>query len=393
MLHDDDGELPGAPRRSSASLRAVLEGCRRDYDGPTLVFDVSGLRRFLAVARSVADRHRCELLFAVKSFPDELVLASFASGGVGFDVSNGAELELARRASTGDGIEPPIVSVTGPALGQPCELDGAAGAWAREVMVNVEAPGQLSSISGVRPGALRVGARLALDVPGDDTESRAGFGSRFGIDPADTAVLAGVASHPAFAGLHCHVEHATNDARLYGELAARVATVMRDLDGVDYVNLGGGLDRGSGADGLEAALSAIRKRLPDVRLLLEPGGWWLTGYGFALARIIHVKRGRDGRSMQVTVDLSAECHLRWTQPQLLLPAGEHPERERVWFCGPTCSEEDVIGVFAVSRDVAHEQLIPGSTVVFGDVNGYAMAWNTGFNGIAPARVIRHDADG
>lgn len=377
-----------------AALNSALAGCRADYHGPTLVFDVAGVRQLIATAREVADRHGCDLLFAVKSLPEIGVLVAFASAGVGLDVSNEAELTLVRRAMTEHGVEAPLVSVTGPAPGDLAELESGLGDWVREAMFNVEASDHLSSLPTVRSrSAVQVGARIALDLAVD--RGRDNHVTRFGVDPHDLASLSRIARHPAFVGLHCHVEHETNDAWVYGELAARVAEVANELgDRVSYINLGGGLDRNSGLDGLDDVLCAARAHLPTVRLLLEPGGWWFAGNGFAVGRVLDVRRMRDGRPSRVTLDLSAVCHLRWARPRLVLPTGDYDsdEHESLRFCGPTCSEEDVIGTFNVPRKAAREHLCVGHTVLFGNVSGYAAAWNTDFNGVPPARLVLHDED-
>jgi diaminopimelate decarboxylase len=82
-----------------------------------------------------------------------------------------------------------------------------------------------------------------------------------------------------------------------------------------------------------------------------------------------------------TVELSRACHLRWSQPELVAPPPRADARRKVMLVGPTCYEEDVIGEWIV--EPAHV----ATRVVLRNITGYAVAWNTGFGGIAPADVV------
>ena len=93
-----------------------------------------------------------------------------------------------------------------------------------------------------------------------------------------------------------------------------------------------------------------------------------------------VARALDDRALCV-LDISRICHLRWSQPELVAPPPRTGAGRITLFAGPTCYEDDVLGEWTV------EPFAPGARVVLRNVTGYAVAWNTGFGGVAPADVV------
>jgi diaminopimelate decarboxylase len=131
----------------------------------------------------------------------------------------------------------------------------------------------------------------------------------------------------------------------------------------------------------------IRRVLPaTTTLFFEPGRPLTEKAGFALGRIEAVAARAE--HIDLVVDLSAECHLRWTDPMLIVPSA-HGENgtARVRIVGPTCAESDVLGIYRIPTPVAG--CVPyrrGDILMFGDVVGYSACWNIGFNGRPPASV-------
>jgi diaminopimelate decarboxylase len=93
-------------------------------------------------------------------------------------------------------------------------------------------------------------------------------------------------------------------------------------------------------------------------------------------------RDLGDRELRV-VDLSRTCHLRWSQPELVGYPPRPGEGRGVLFVGPTCYEEDALGEWTV--DPSHWPV--DARVVWRDVTGYAVGWNTGFGGVPPADVV------
>ena len=161
-----------------------------------------------------------------------------------------------------------------------------------------------------------------------------------------------------------------------------VATARAALAAVDFepafIDLGGAWH---GVD-LAGAFAAVRAAVPAaIELLVEPGRAYAAGAGFAVGTVM-AARELDDRPLRV-LDLSRAAHLRWSQPELVAtPPAPRAGRAILW-AGPTCYEDDVLGEW-----IADPRHFPaGARVVLRNITGYALAWNTGFGGIAPASVI------
>jgi diaminopimelate decarboxylase len=101
--------------------------------------------------------------------------------------------------------------------------------------------------------------------------------------------------------------------------------------------------------------------------------------GFA-AGPVTAARSLGDRELRV-VGLSRACHLRWSPVELVAPAPRPGHGVKVLIVGPTCYEEDVLGEWTIEPAHVTER------VIVRDVPGYALAWNTGFAGIAAADVV------
>ena len=162
---------------------------------------------------------------------------------------------------------------------------------------------------------------------------------------------------------------------------ARAALAAAEDAGVmpRFVNLGGAWH--AIAD-LASSLAGLRAALPrPVELIIEPGRRIAEAAGFACGRVA-AARDLDDRALRV-LELSRSCHLRWSQPVLVAPPPRTGAGRRVLFVGPTCYEDDVLGEWTVEPD----RFPAGSRVVLRHVTGYAVAWNTGFGGVAPADIV------
>ncbi|MBC7975030.1 MAG: hypothetical protein H7138_08600 [Myxococcales bacterium] len=145
-----------------------------------------------------------------------------------------------------------------------------------------------------------------------------------------------------------------------------------------FVDLGGAWH--AVAD-LPAALRTVRAALPAIEIFIEPGRLIAEGAGFACSRIA-AARALDDRGLCV-LELSRVCHLRWSQPDLVAPPPRTGAGQVTLFAGPTCYEDDVLGEWTVEP----AQFPTGGRAVLRNITGYAVAWNTGFAGIAPADVV------
>ena len=329
----------------------------------TLAFDLArvdaNMQRIAAAARA----HAIRALFAAKSFPHPRVLELAASRLDGFDVASPGELVHATRGivSVADPTGAAIAAATGARVIVACETIEQVRAAPRgaEIAIRISA-----SITGLDPA---IGA--VLDGSGHRR-------SRFGLD--DRASIAAVRDAAAGRRVGVHVHHGpvtpTSADRFIA--TARAAIELADFEPA-FIDLGGAWH---GIADFAEAFAAIRVAFSrSIELFVEPGRAYAEGSGFACG-IVRAARSLGDRELRV-VDLSRACHLRWSTFELVARA-PHPGRgRRMLVVGPTCYEEDVLGEWTVEREQFDER------VIVRGISGYALAWNCGFGGIAPADVV------
>jgi diaminopimelate decarboxylase len=370
-------------------------------DGPALVYDLAAVERRVRAVAAAGRASGVRVLFAMKSFPHDAVLELAAAHLDGFDA--GSPGEASRLGARAGGR---LVSITDPS--------GRAGEVpAGDLVITVESAAQAAAA----PSRARLAIRLAAShlVPGpeavggvlEDTGRRT---SRFGIRPGDdgwrdevAAIIAAGAGRVAGFHVHHGGVAATSPARLVA--SARAALGLADELGlpITWLDLGGSLHGiGDGAiPALAAALAELRAVVPaSVELAIEPGRLLALDAGYAVGHVV-ASRELAERSVRV-LDLSRSCHLRWQRITPALALRQHAgawramsgvlpartgEARRVLFTGPTCYEEDVVGEWKLGKDEDGARWPEGSRLVVAGVDGYALAWNGGFGGIAPARVV------
>lgn len=355
---------------------AALDGC----DGPGLVFDLARIDRNLAALAAAAAAVGATALFASKSFPHPAVRARAAAHLAGFDVASPEEVDAALREAPRDALLA-VADPSGRAI-------AAAARWPGRLVVSCETAAQVAAA----PAHAEIALRLSTSRGGRDPAVGAvldGTGhrrSRFGVDVDEARSVAELTELARLAGgrpLGLHVHHgpvsATSSERFVA--TARTALAVAEAAGIAprFVDLGGAWH--AVAD-LPATLRAIRDAVPaPIELRLEPGRLVAAGAGFACGRVL-VARELDDRPLRV-VELSRICHLRWSQPQILGAAPRPGAGRTAIFVGPTCYEDDVLGDWTI--DPAHYDV--GARLRLRNVTGYALAWNVGFAGVPPARVV------
>ena len=342
------------------SLPAELATCTR----ATLVYDLATIDATMAAVAAAARAHDLRVLFAAKSFPHPRVLALAAQRLDGFDVASPGELAQVPAA--------PMISI--------CDPTGRAIAStpAARTIASIETAAQLAAAPPHAELAIRVSASITGRDPavGAILDGSGHRRSRFGLDDrGQISELVALARGRRW-GLHVHHGPitATSVERFIATARAALAVVDREPA---FLNLGGAWH---GIADLPAAFAQLRAAIPRaIELVVEPGRTFAAGAGFACG-LVTSARSLGDREVRV-IDLSRACHLRWSPVELVAPA-PHPGRGvNVLIVGPTCYEEDTLGEWTIDPvHVAERVIVRG-------LSGYALAWNTGFGGIAPADVI------
>jgi diaminopimelate decarboxylase len=360
-------------------IARAIERCER----PSLVFDLARIDASLAAIAAAARAAAIVPLFAAKSFPHPAVRALAAARLAGFDVASPGEVADVAAASDRSGL----LSVADPS-GRAAAAAGGAGCWRGRLVIGCETVDQVAAAPAHAEIAIRVSASLTGRDPaiGAVLDGSGHRRSRFGLDvdparlPQAIAALARAAG-PRPVGLHVHhgaIAATTAERFVQTARAALAAAEAAELSPA-FVNLGGAWHA---VTDLPGTLAAIRAALPrPLELLIEPGRRIADAAGFACGRVV-VARALDDRPLRV-LDLSRSCHLRWSQPALVAPPPRTGEGRATLFVGPTCYEDDVLGDWTVEP----AGFPAGGRAVLRNITGYAVGWNTGFGGLAPADVV------
>lgn len=296
------------PRGSALSDdgRLLLGGCdarelAERFGTPAYVVAEDDLRSQARAFREAFDRHApgTHVSFASKAFPCTAVLRVIESEGLGCDVASRGELAIALHA----GFAPERIHVHGNAKTE-ADLAAAVDAGVRQVVIdNFDEIDRLARVAADRGRVQAVAIRVTPDVRGDthDGISTGQANSKFGLGVDDARVaIDRVRAQPSLRldGLHFHIGSQLLDLGVYRRAVAAVAPLM---DGLDELNVGGGLgiayttEQASMLPSVEAyaaeKVAAVRELIGDrVRIVDEPGRAIVGRAGVTLYTVQTVKR-------------------------------------------------------------------------------------------------------
>lgn len=182
-------------------------------------------------------------------------------------------------------------------------------------------------------------------------------------------------------GLNFHALCEQNVDALEGVLEAFEAKFGSFIDGMSYVNFGGGhhITRVDyDVDRLIEVIRAFKARHNDITVYLEPGeaiGWQTGPLVASVLDIVH-----NGMDIAI-LDTSAEAHMPDTlaMPYRAMVRGSGEAGEKAYtyrFGGNTCLAGDIMGEYSFD-----EPLKVGDKIIFEDQIHYTFVKNTTFNGI------------
>ena len=357
----------------------------QNYTGPVLFFQKDKIQARMAQLRDLETQFGAAFLMATKSTRLPVLYELGKTHLAGFDVSNYNEYQALPQD-----LREKKVFVTAPVFPQRPEAFLTKGNKLCLILDNADQYAQLQHVDG----AFDFGVRLessALLKPQDGVGPCYYPHTRFGFSPKGLDMLKTMAKGGPhrFCGFHVHHGSEVNTPEAYLMLAREIVHLARALNlKLEYLDLGGGIHLLFKE--LPQLLQDLRTFVPsETTLVFEPGQFLAHGSVYALGRIESVISRPD--AIYCNLDLSAECHLRWSYPRLIAPLirGAHkPLRMRCF--GATCSESDVIGDFSFAvPDPQHPPFARGDLLLFSNVSSYSEAWNTSFNGIKKADVVVH----
>lgn len=383
--------------------RLRLGGCdasdlAREHGTPAYVVVEDDLRQQARAYRAAFDRHApgSHVSFASKACPCTAVLRVVEQEGLGCDVASGGELALALNA----GFPPARIHVHGNAKSE-AELAAAVEHGVRHVVLDgLDEVDRLARIAADRGRIQPVLVRVTPDVRGDthDGISTGQAESKFGFGLGDARVaIDRIRTLPSLRldGLHFHVGSQLLELGVFRRAVRAVVPLM---DGLEELNLGGGLGVAYTAD--QAALlpsvedyvrekvGAVRELLGDhVRIGDEPGRSLVGRAGVTLYTVQTVKRnvktwvGVDGgmadnlRPMLYGAEYEAQVVDRF-----LAPGDDRGVRVNV--TGKHCESSDVL-----VRDVLLDDPRSGDVLVTPVTGAYGYAMSNTYNGVPRPPVV------
>jgi len=182
-------------------------------------------------------------------------------------------------------------------------------------------------------------------------------------------------------GLNFHALCEQNVDALEGVLEAFESKFGSYIDGLKYVNFGGGhhITRADyDVDRLIKVIGAFKARHNDITVYLEPGeavGWQTGPLVASVLDIVH-----NGMNIAI-LDTSAEAHMPDTLAMpyraMVRDSGEAGEKAHTYrLGGNTCLAGDIMGDYSFDKP-----LQVGDKVIFEDQIHYTFVKNTTFNGV------------
>ena len=350
---------------------------------PCFIVDEKRLVQNLAVLRGVADRTGAKILLAQKAFSMFSVYPLLREYLAGTTASGLYEARLGKEEFGGE------THVYSPAYAE--REFGEILHYADHIVFNSfnqwKAYGNLARAAGKSCG-LRLNPECSTQPAEHAMYDPCGPTSRLGITEANfqPELLDGIE------GFHFHTLCEQNAGDLVRTVAAFEARFGEYMEGIKWLNLGGGHHITRDDYDVETLIKCIcyLRDKYNVQIYLEPGEAVVLNAGYLVSTVLEVMHNGKGIAI---LDTSAACHM----PDVL----EMPYRPPVWragepgkkaftylLTGRSCLAGDVIGEYSFDT-----RLFEGEQVVFGDMALYTMVKTNTFNGVPLPLIAIRRADG
>lgn len=349
---------------------------------PYFLVDEKRLVRNLEILKDTAERAGCKVLLAQKAFSMYSVYPLMRKYLAGTTASGLFEARLGAEHFGGE------THIFSPAYRE--DEFGEILKYADDLVFNSPAQvkrfGKRAKDAGKSIG-LRVNPECSTQE-GHEIYDPCAFGSRLGttLENFDESIL------PMLDGLHFHTLCEQNSDALEVTVQAFEEKFGKYLQGMKWLNLGGGHHITREDYDVERLIRIVRylREKYNVEVYLEPGEAAVLNAGFLVARVLEVVK--NGMNIAI-LDTSAACHM----PDVLEMPYRPPVRDSglpdekpytYRLGGPTCLAGDVIGDYSFDKPLAE-----GDLVVFEDMALYTMVKTNTFNGMPLPGIAYRDREG
>ena len=169
---------------------------------------------------------------------------------------------------------------------------------------------------------------------------------------------------------------------------------------IKYINFGGfeNYFQDGNFEQLRTILIKSREFIPfNIKIIFEPGQFWFKNAISIVSTIIDIKYNILKDSPIIILNISSECHLKWSNPRINfvndLLKNNNKENSNVFFVkcpvfGNTCYESDFIGFLYIEKNIINDfNKLINQKVLLEDINIYSVSWNHEFNGIKKLKII------
>ncbi|MGD0466647.1 MAG: hypothetical protein ABSA84_08130 [Gammaproteobacteria bacterium] len=364
-------------------VETILAPYINNYQKPILIYDLGQISKKMNFLTNICRDSPIKMLFTVKSFPCREVIDLAYEIMPGFEISNINEYQLLPKD-----IHDVILSINDP-TGQlnasiPIELSQKNTCYLHMDVIDED---KLLSFN-FRP-KIHYGARVShTSLIGSKSYVKE---SRFGSSIIKLAKHKKFFFNGKLTGLHVHNGSEENTIDDYLIMADQIVYFLKKENiKISFVNLGGGLHLLTEKE-IEELIQRLTPSFIDHNLqgFFEPGQSVVRHAGYALGKILSIKQFSQEK-YHLVLDLSNECHIKWSDPVLLnkgqLDSLDSPQKLTVFIGGPTCFEHDCLGILKVDPVDGKLPFKLNEILTFGNINGYAAAWNMAFNGISKASL-------
>lgn len=362
---------------------------------PCYVIDADAIERNLQTLRGVMDRTGCRILLAQKAFSSYALYPLVSKYLAGATASGLFEAKLCHEEMPG--VEnhiynPAFRAEDMPEILQICD----------HIVFN-----SIAQLCKFGPSAKEAGLQVGLRInPEKSTQEGHAIydpcapGSRLGVtlqqfeEAISQSTESGSAVPEILDGLHFHTLCEQNSDALEETLDAFCSKFGKYLQGMKWVNFGGG-HHITRADYDIARLEKCIGRMRDtygLMVYLEPGEAIALNGGYLYTTVLEIQPEVAGVRNAI-LDTSAACHmpdvLEMPYRPPLRNSGQPQEKAFTYrFGGPTCLAGDSIGQYSFDHE-----LTEGERLVFEDMAIYSMVKNNTFNGMPlPSIYIKKGKD-
>ena len=350
---------------------------------PCFIVDEKRLVQNLAVLRGVADRTGAKILLAQKAFSMFSVYPLLREYLAGTTASGLYEARLGKEEFGGE------THVYSPAYAE--REFGEILHYADHIVFNSfnqwKAYGNLARAAGKSCG-LRLNPECSTQPAEHAMYDPCGPTSRLGITEANfqPELLDGIE------GFHFHTLCEQNADDLVRTVAAFEARFGEYMEGIKWLNLGGGHHITRDDYDVETLIKCIcyLRDKYNVQIYLEPGEAVVLNAGYLVSTVLEVMH--NGKDIAI-LDTSAACHMPDVLEMPYRPPvfrADEPGKKAFTYLltGRSCLAGDVIGEYSFDNT-----LRPGDQVVFEDMALYTMVKTNTFNGVPLPLIAVRRADG